>query len=232
MTWGVGSALLLLVLAIHVGWRFPLFDLLLSIIAVIPMMMGIREPLNLAILALGLLALPPLLSGWKAVSALRTGRIPVSARVRTMAWSGLMVGALFLLCAAILPIPRFARIFDALYGRVLVHSAVAQGDFDTGNRIHNGNLLLGRSALRAGRREEARAYLLAAGRTPGSPQLDSFGPSMALAKEMLETGEGETVIQYLDLCHRFWKMDGGRLEHWSDEIRQGRIPNFEQWGSW
>src|ERR1700736_2668896 len=44
-------------------------------------------------------------------------------------------------------------------------------DWNYGNAIHNGNLALGRLALRAGRISEASDFLIRAGQTPGSPQL-------------------------------------------------------------
>src|SRR5262249_44092468 len=50
-------------------------------------------------------------------------------------------------------------------------------DWSFGNAVHKGNLVLGRLAIRAGDTESAKKYLLEAGRTPGSPQLDSFGPN-------------------------------------------------------
>ena len=45
----------------------------------------------------------------------------------------------------------------------------------------------------------ANAYLLAVGRTPGSPQLNSFGPNMALAAELLQKEVRDTVLQYFEL---------------------------------
>jgi hypothetical protein len=53
-----------------------------------------------------------------------------------------------------------------------------------GNTIHDGNLVLGRLALVAGDVAAAKRHLLAAGATPGSPNLNSFGPNMSLAKEL------------------------------------------------
>jgi hypothetical protein len=45
--------------------------------------------------------------------------------------------------------------------------------------------------------EEAKKQLLLAGKTPSSPQLNSFGPNMILAKELLDKGEKDTVLHYL-----------------------------------
>ena len=101
-----------------------------------------------------------------------------------------------------------------------------QGDWNYGNAIHDGNLVLGRIAVREGRTEEAKKCLLAAGKSPGSPQMNSFGPNMSLAKDLLEKSERDTVLQYFDLCRNFWKMDDGKLDDWSNEVREGKIPQF------
>lgn len=96
--------------------------------------------------------------------------------------------------------------------------------WDYGNAIHAGNIVLGRVALRKGNIDEAKDYLLRAGATPGSPQLDSFGPNMSLARELLMKGEREVVIRYLVLCGKFWA--SGSLKEWQSEINEGRIPDF------
>jgi hypothetical protein len=77
-----------------------------------------------------------------------------------------------------------------------------------------------------GDRQHAKDYLLASGKTPGSPQLNSFGPNMTLAKELLEVGEREIVLKYLQLCAAFWTKDSGLLVEWRDLIDNGRVPNF------
>ena len=99
-------------------------------------------------------------------------------------------------------------------------------DWNGGNRIHYGNLILGRIALADGDLEEARARLIAAGQTPGSPQLNSFGPDMALAKALFERGERQTVLRYLELCLEFWEMGQDELRNWIALIEGGRTPDF------
>lgn len=101
-----------------------------------------------------------------------------------------------------------------------------RGNWNYGNAIQDGNLVLGRIAVREGRIEEAKQYLLAAGKSPGSPQMDSFGPNMSLAKDLLEKGERETVLQYFELCRKFWEMDRGRLDDWSQVVKADKIPDF------
>jgi tetratricopeptide (TPR) repeat protein len=99
-------------------------------------------------------------------------------------------------------------------------------DWNYGNALHKGNLTLGRLSLRSGDLENARKYLLEAGRTPGSPQLDSFGPNMTLAKELLEKGERTAVLEYFGLCGNFWKMGGQKLREWSALVKDGITPDF------
>jgi hypothetical protein len=100
------------------------------------------------------------------------------------------------------------------------------GDWNYGNAIHDGNLVLGRIALKEGRKDEAKRYLLEAGKSPGSPQMNSFGPNMSLARDLLEKGERETVLQYFELCRKFWKMGQGDLDQWTKEVKAGQIPDF------
>ena len=112
------------------------------------------------------------------------------------------------------------------YAEEMLKSAASKHDPDYGNDVHQGNLILGRIALRAGDVEKAKAFLLAAGNTPGSPQLDSFGPNMTLAKELLERGERDAVIKYLQLCDKFWESGHMRVKEWLAAIQAGNVPDF------
>lgn len=95
-----------------------------------------------------------------------------------------------------------------------------------GNAIHQGHLVLGRVALREGDLEQAKAHLIESGKTTGSPQLGSFGPNMSLAKELLEQGEREIVLEYLEMCEKFWERGSDRLAEWKDQITNGKVPQF------
>jgi hypothetical protein len=68
--------------------------------------------------------------------------------------------------------------------------------------------------------------LLAAGNSPGSPQLNSFGPNMSLAKDLLENGDRETVLQYFEFCRKFWSMGQDKLNQWAENVKAGRMPDF------
>ena len=99
-------------------------------------------------------------------------------------------------------------------------------DWNYGNAIHNGNMVLGRFAVQQGRIDDAKRFLLEAGKSPGSPQLDSFGPNMGLAKDLLEKGEREVVVEYFELCRKFWELHGDQLDKWSQQVKDGKIPDF------
>lgn len=102
-------------------------------------------------------------------------------------------------------------------------------DFDwiAGDSIHEGNVILGRVALRAGDCEAARTHLIRAGKTPGSPHLKSAGPNMILAKELLEQGERQIVIEFLKLCAHFWFSFDHQPDQWIHILEQGGVPTFE-----
>ena len=101
-----------------------------------------------------------------------------------------------------------------------------KGNWNYGNAIQDVNLILGRLALRAGDLDKAKEHLLAAGRSPGSPQMNSFGPNMSLAQDLLKNGEKATVLEYFKLCRVFWKLEEGRLDRWTKEVEAGKIPEF------
>ena len=109
---------------------------------------------------------------------------------------------------------------------VLTIAEKNRNDWNYGNAIHRANIALGRLALREGNIEQAKRYLIEAGKTPGSPQLNSFGPSMLLAQELLEKGESAIVVEYIDLCSQFWNPLFGMGSTWKKLIAEGKRPNF------
>ncbi len=92
------------------------------------------------------------------------------------------------------------------------------------NAIHDGNMVLGLVALHDGNVGQAEKYLLQAGKSTGSPQLSSFGPNMTLAKALLEKGRQEAVIDYLELCGKFWTKS--KTDEWIGVIKAGQVPDF------
>lgn len=109
--------------------------------------------------------------------------------------------------------------------------ALAKGntkDWNHGNAIYTGHDVLGRVAVRAGDIESAVKHLEAAGATPGSPQLNSFGPNFELAAVLLAEGRREAVLDHLSDVRRFWEMGQRVLDRWEAQIRAGQTPNFSQ----
>jgi hypothetical protein len=94
--------------------------------------------------------------------------------------------------------------------------------------------------LRDGDKKLATEFLRKAGATPGSPQLNSFGPDWTLAREMIEAGETQAVLDYFDLVEKFWvnrKTSSSsaakladrhqqKLDQWRAEVRAGKVPDF------
>ena len=116
------------------------------------------------------------------------------------------------------------------YATELVEQASSAAPDQSGDAAHAGNTVLGRLALRDGDLEEAKRRLLDSGAVSGSPGLDTSGPSMVLAEELLRSGERDAVLEYLGRCTRFWKGDRGRLDLWAKDIREGRTPDFGSQG--
>ena len=113
----------------------------------------------------------------------------------------------------------------AYAGQFIGAAAASPGGWNTGNLNHKGNLVLGRIAAREGRIADALTFLSRSAEI-GSPQLNSFGPNMSLAKDLLEAGETQGVLAYFERCRAFWKMGASKLDQWTADVRRGNIPNF------
>lgn len=100
----------------------------------------------------------------------------------------------------------------------------------SGHSLHEGHRILGHVALGAGAVDAAKEHLMEAGRTYGSPALNSFGPKFTLANDLLARGEAEAVVEYLRLCSRFWKGHRRRIDVWIAEIQAGRRPELKRFG--
>ncbi len=116
---------------------------------------------------------------------------------------------------------------DASYAKQSLAEAVSYpDDWNHGNAVHHGNSVLGLCALQQGDAELAAEFLIKAGKTPGSPQLDSFAPNMLLAKALLEKGGKDVALEYFGLCRKFWEMGADRLDRWTKDVNAGNVPEF------
>lgn len=115
--------------------------------------------------------------------------------------------------------------------RQLAHRllGIARGYRDSwnfGNAICQAHNVLGLVALHEGDTEAAVRQLHEAGRTPGSPQLGSFGPTMQLARALALRGEFAAALAYLGQCRSFWHMGTIWLDVWEQKLLAGQVPHF------
>jgi hypothetical protein len=92
--------------------------------------------------------------------------------------------------------------------------------------VHDANDVLGRIALRGGNVQQAKEDLLKAAATPGGGAMSSQGPRMTLAQALLDHGEREVVLQYLEKIKTLWKSGSVSLDGWIEAIRQGKSPRL------
>jgi serine/threonine protein kinase len=113
------------------------------------------------------------------------------------------------------------------YGKQLLAIAPKyRNDWNYGNAIFFGNMIIGQVALRRGNISLAKSSLLASGRTPGSIALNSTGPNMSLAKDLLIIGERDVVVEFFALCRNFWKSRPIALDQWTAAVKYGVMPDF------
>ena len=107
-------------------------------------------------------------------------------------------------------------------------AAIYRCNWNYGNAIHNTNRVLGLINLKNGDIDAAANFLLRAGKSTGSPQLDTFGPELDLADELLKQGKVEPVKIYLKDIKSFWEMNNGKVDVWLSEIEKGEKPELNR----
>lgn len=104
-------------------------------------------------------------------------------------------------------------------------------NWNYGNAVHDANRYLGLISLKNGNADAAAVYLREAGKSTGSPQLDSFGPELDLANELLRQGRVEAVQSYLKDIQKFWKTDNGQVAGWLAAIDAGEKPELDRFAA-
>ncbi|MEM7358367.1 MAG: hypothetical protein AAF431_04690 [Pseudomonadota bacterium] len=143
--------------------------------------------------------------------------------------------------------PRLSRFYEMAD---LIDAAFQKGDFEQaaslieenlglasvyrcnwnyGNAIHDSNRILGFIALENDDIPAAANYLISAGKTTGSPQLNSFGPKMDLAQELLLEDEVDAVKTYLLDVKRFWSGNEQQIDDWIEKIDQGQQVQLDRY---
>ena len=116
----------------------------------------------------------------------------------------------------------------ALANEYLELAAVYRCNWNYGNAIHDANKTLGWVSLKSGDLNAAAEYLVRAGKSTGSPQLDSFGPDLDLANALLKLGKVDAVRTYLTDIKSFWETNGDTLDRWLAEIERGETPELDR----
>lgn len=119
-----------------------------------------------------------------------------------------------------------------LANEILELATVYRCNWNFGNAIHNTNRVLGLVSLKSGDIDTAADYLLKAGKSTGSPQLNSFGPELNLANELLQLGKVDAVKSYLKDIKSFWEMNSGQVDAWLAEIERGGKPQLDRYAGY
>jgi hypothetical protein len=96
--------------------------------------------------------------------------------------------------------------------------------------VQRANTILGRVAIRAGDMPLAKQFLLDSSAPSAEKDVSLSGPTMVLAKELLEAGERDAVLQYLSNCLPLWPRGEDVLQIWMADIRNGKTPKFGNLG--
>jgi hypothetical protein len=96
--------------------------------------------------------------------------------------------------------------------------------------VQRANTLLGRVALVTDDIAGGKQYLLDSAKAEAARDVSVSGPTMVLAKELLEKGERDVVIEYLENCKLIWPRGEPTLQNWIADIRRGKTPNFGSLG--
>ena len=92
--------------------------------------------------------------------------------------------------------------------------------------VQRANTILGRVALRTGDIAQAKQYLLDSADPRAARDIAFSGPTLILAKELIEQGERDAVLEYLEDCLQLWPRGENVLRIWIADIKNGRTPSF------
>ncbi|WP_273447183.1 hypothetical protein [Neolewinella agarilytica] len=98
-----------------------------------------------------------------------------------------------------------------------------------GDAVHQANIISGLVAFDQGDIDKSKEYLLDAIVHKPSPSLKTFGPNMLLAKKLLEVGEKEVVLTFLNSMNKIWQFPFRFFfaRNWIKKIKKNEIPDFK-----
>jgi hypothetical protein len=91
-------------------------------------------------------------------------------------------------------------------------------DQDYGTAVFLGNVALSAALLDRGEKAQAAQRLVSASEAPPTDFLRYQRLDLSLARKLVDAGERDSVVKYLDNCAR-WNAWGKQLKEWAAEIR-------------
>ncbi|OYZ17778.1 MAG: hypothetical protein B7Y39_14710 [Bdellovibrio sp. 28-41-41] len=121
---------------------------------------------------------------------------------------------------------------QSLAGELLAVAPYYSSNWNYGNAIFDGHMAYASCDVKEKKLESAFHHLAEAAKTPGSPQLSTFGPpyhNMSVLSDLLREGRKAEVVAFLNSLKRFWDLEFSQeyFDVWDKEIEAGRIPKFE-----
>jgi hypothetical protein len=107
-------------------------------------------------------------------------------------------------------------------------SKVYRCNWNHGNAVHEANRYLGLVILRSGNADAAADHLVQAGKSSGSPQLNTVGPDLDLANALLQLGKVDAVKLYLRDIKSFWRVGERQVDRWLSDIEKGGRPELNR----
>ena len=89
-------------------------------------------------------------------------------------------------------------------------------------------------ALRShhGKMEAAKHHLMHAASSDGSPVMSSFGPNMSMAHDLLLAGEKQALLDYFQVCRKFWESRADQLDDWEMCYPLRHLPHRSRKSNW
>lgn len=120
---------------------------------------------------------------------------------------------------------------QSLAGELLAIAPYYSSNWNYGNAIFDGHMAHAACDFKDKKIESALNHLNEAAKTPGSPQLSTFGPpyhDMSVLSDLLRDGRKKEVTAFLASLKRFWDSEFSQeyYDFWEKEIEQNRIPKF------
>lgn len=121
---------------------------------------------------------------------------------------------------------------ESLAGELLAIAPYYSSNWNYGNAIFDGHMALASCAVKEKKIDSAINHINEASKTPGSPQLSTFGPpyrDMSVLSDLLKEGRKKEVMVFLSNLKRFWDSEFSQdyFDFWEKEIEQNRIPKFD-----